>query len=136
MANQLTSSGLTVGSGTITNFIPAFGSNVISNGLVGGGSSDRTPLFVKGGSINGYLFNNRRTKGGLQNHSSDKCVRDLSYRDGDSGEPLRERPHFPRNLGYRPSQWQLSIYRKYLPRTYRCFSCNPSIIASLSKEVA
>ena len=36
MANQLTSSGLTVGSGTITNFIPAFGSNVISNGLWGG----------------------------------------------------------------------------------------------------
>lgn len=34
MANQLTSSGLAVGSGTITNFIPAFGSNVVGTGSV------------------------------------------------------------------------------------------------------
>ena len=34
MANQLTSSGLTVGSGTIANFIPAFGSNVVGTGSV------------------------------------------------------------------------------------------------------
>ena len=35
MANQnkLTSDGLTVGSGTITNFIPAFGSNVVGTGV-------------------------------------------------------------------------------------------------------
>ena len=34
MANQLTNDGLTVGSGTITNFIPAFGSNVVGAGAV------------------------------------------------------------------------------------------------------
>ncbi len=135
MANQLTSSGLTVGSGTITNFIPAFGSNVTSNGLVGGeGSSNRTPLFVKGGGINGYLFNNRWIKGRLQNHSANKCIRDLSDRNSSNCEQqqFQQSIYSSRNLGINIPK--LCQNNKLYSRGE--WSDDSDSLTSLSKEVA